>query len=309
MCESCCLFHEIQGGSCVKQGKGADERERLILLDFGVAAEVSAMHSHDQLFSIGNHLGEELLLRLRGKQFSGQIDRKRAMLFFFCKALKTYNAIRVLWNGGFAEDAYVLARTIYELRLQAIYLSADPEPRSKSFVQHLVKTAFGTLQVLKRIAKPDWQESLTRGEEIIRDAADRAGCKEILFDTAAAERAIRQKWWGKGVKGLAQDLQLEHEIEPGRKVQEYDVVYSQLSDYSHSGPRVLHMFVQLSEQSWKMLYQPVMVSSLTVPFSVTDWLIQIIGYTGRAFGLDPRLDPLVHLTQAMAISIVKNPVP
>ena len=89
------------------------------------------MVSDQELFRVGLDLVEELITRLKRARLSGQLDYKRAMLFFFCKAFKTYQAARLLWQAGFPEDASNLARSIYELRLQSIYLSQKPEERSK----------------------------------------------------------------------------------------------------------------------------------------------------------------------------------
>jgi hypothetical protein len=263
------------------------------------------MGKDEQLFHIGVELAEALLLQIRQRAISGNLNYRRAMLFFFCKAFKSYQAIQLLWREGFREDAYVLARTIYELRLQAMYLSQDPEGRSMLFIRHWFKAGFGTLQLLKRIAKPEWADGIEQGAQEMRKAAERFGCADILenSDAEQAERAISQKWWGKGIKGLAKDLGLENEVESGARVQEYDLIYSQLSDYTHSGPMVLHMFLQISESSIKMLYKPAKDSRLTLPFSVTDWLTQIVGYTGRAFEIADQLDPLVYLAQSMAKAI------
>ena len=79
---------------------------------------------------------------------------------------------------------------------------------------------------------------------------------------------------------------------------EYDVIYSQLSDYTHSGVRLFHKF--LSEEC----YRPAKSAAIVVPFSVTDWLSQVVGYTARAFQID--LDKIVAEEQQKARSIAKR---
>lgn len=252
------------------------------------------MVSDQELFRVGLDLVEELITRLKRARLSGQLDYKRAMLFFFCKAFKTYQAARLLWQAGFPEDASNLARSIYELRLQSIYLSQKPEERSKLFVKHWIKTGYGTFQHLTRAGERTWQPNIQAALEDVRQAAIRAGCPEIMDDPEGAEKAIAQKWWGEksGIKGLTKELDCE---------KEYETTYSILSDYSHSGARVFHVFVQLSEASINVQCRPAKDSRLLLPFSMTAWLIQMVGYTGQAFDLG--LDDLVHQAEKRAVSL------
>jgi hypothetical protein len=254
------------------------------------------MEADEQLFQIGLGLAEELLTRLRRAQLSGKLDYKRVMLFFFCKAFKTYQAARLLWRAGFPEDVSNLARSVYELRLQGIYLSQKPDERSKLFIKHWIKTGYGTFQQLKREGKKTWQRDIQAAVEEVRQAAARVGCPELLDDPEGAEKAIAQKWWGKGgIKGLTKELECE---------KEYETIYSQLSDYSHSGTRVFHVFLELSEASIRIQCRPDKDSRLLLPFSLTGWLSQMVGYTGQAFGLD--MDDLVLQAQRKAVSLFSN---
>ena len=251
------------------------------------------METDEQLFQIGIELAEELLTRLKRARLSGQLDYKRAMLFFFCKAFKTYQAARLLWQAGFPEDVANLARSIYELRLQSIYLGQRPEERSKLFIKHWIKAGYGTFQHLMRTGERTWQPDIQAAVEEVRQAAVRVGCPEIMDDPEGAEKAIAKKWWGKGgIKGLTKELGLE---------KEYETTYSLLSDYSHSGTRVFHVFVQLSEASISVQCRPDKDSRLLLPFSMTAWLIQMVGYTGQVFDLG--LDDLVHQAEKRAISL------
>jgi hypothetical protein len=217
------------------------------------------------------------------------------MLFFFARASKTYRAIQVLWKAEFYEDAYALARTIYELRLQAIYMSLDADARSRLFLVHWLKVGFGTLQLLERQGRPDWKDGLKQGLEDIQFAAKSFNASDVLEDPKAAERAIKQKWWGSGgIRAILKELNIE---------QEYDFIYSSLSDYSHSGPSLLHMFVTSSDTGdIGILLRPTKAANLTVPWSMTDWLSQIICLTGRACNLD--FDAAVQTAQASAKALL-----
>ncbi|MGA7760570.1 MAG: DUF5677 domain-containing protein [Candidatus Binataceae bacterium] len=254
---------------------------------------MSQEETDEQLFRVGFGLSEELITRLKRARLSGRLNYKRAMLFFFCKSFKTYQGSRLLWQAGFPEDAANLARSIYELRLQTIYLSQNPDERSKLFIKHWIKTGYGTFLHLMRAGERTWRPDIQAAVEEVRQAAVRVGCPEIIDDPEGAEKAIAQKWWGKGgIKGLTKELDCE---------KEYETTYSILSDYSHSAVRVFHVFVQLSEASISVQCRPAKDSRLLLPFSMTAWLIQIVGYTGQAFDLG--LDDLVHQAENRAISL------
>jgi hypothetical protein len=257
----------------------------------GGPAATAATQLANQLFEIGRGMAESLLKKLRGVPVRGNLEYKRAMLFFFAKAYKTYQAAELLWNSGYGEDAYLLTRAIYEIRLQVLFMSRDPTKRSKDFMDHLLKSAFGTLQLLWRRGRKDWQSGLDLGEADIREAANLTGRIDLLKDAESAERSIKQKWWGGGgIKRLVTDLQLDAE---------YDWVYAFLSDYEHSGARILTEYVRLSEEApTTLVCYPAKTDSLTVPWSVTDWLLQIAGLTGRAFDFD--LDEAVVNAQKRA---------
>src|SRR5262245_54451024 len=61
---------------------------------------------------------EEVLSGDAGPPNSWERDYKLALLYFFSKALKTYQAICCLWTTGFEQDASVLSRTLFEIVLQ-----------------------------------------------------------------------------------------------------------------------------------------------------------------------------------------------
>jgi hypothetical protein len=112
------------------------------------------------------------------------------------------------------------------------------------FMGHWFRVGWGTLQLLKRKGRPEWTKDLENVERGVRQATVEAGFAKIL-GTPEPEAAFAQKWWGMGVSGLARALKL---------ADEYDWIYAQLSDYSHTGLRTLHMFTrQVSETEIRMM--------------------------------------------------------
>jgi len=249
-------------------------------------------HYAERLFGIGTQLAETLITRLKNPHISSEkADYQRAMLFFFCRAYKSYRAIVLLYKSGYVEDATSLARSIYELRVQVRWMSDDPLSRGKLFIDHWFTSGFGTLQILRR-HHPGNRRELDTGERQMRIGAGRERL-HLFQDPVGAERSVRGNWWGGGgIRRLLEDLHL---------VNEYDVIYSQLSDYTHSGVRLLHQYTRVSEDSLSMFYRPMMRNSKTVPWSTTDWLSQIVGFTARAFELD--FDDIVTRAQQKARTV------
>jgi hypothetical protein len=245
----------------------------------------SKINSNEDFFELGRGLAEEFLLRLRDSGRGGNTEYQRALLFFFSKAYKTYQAVASLNRQGFVEDAHSLARGVYEIRLQVIYMSGDPEVRSKQFFDHWVRSTFGTLQIVRRL-HPDKLPALEQGEKEIREGAEAMGRIDLLTEPEAAERSIKKKWWGGSIKSLLEALNadLQKKCDPATPeydyLKEYDVIYSQLSDHAHAGLRTLHMF--LTEESYRPIPRK---QSMTVAWSAMDWLSQIVGHTSAAFDL------------------------
>ena len=92
----------------------------------------------ERIFESGVELGR--LCEARLKQFDVVAARnnpyRRATLFFFNKAFRTYSAILVLCRANFIEDGVVLGRTLFELNMQAEWMSRDPGSRSQQFFDH-----------------------------------------------------------------------------------------------------------------------------------------------------------------------------
>jgi hypothetical protein len=258
----------------------------------------------EQFFLIGREIAEELLGELQKPRPVANTEYQRAMLYFLTKAYKAFQAVEVLAKEGFVEDAMTLARSIYEMRLQSHFLGNDPDVRSALFFDHVILSSFGTLQVMKRLP-PNRTSELDKSEDDLRAGANAMNRAALLTDPIRAERAISKKWWSGSIKSLLQNL--DHELEQKdssfvRKQvfeREYDVIYSMLSDYAHSGVRPLHKY--LVEES----YRPSkgLPNFKLVAWSVFDWLSQIVGFTGRAFSLD--FDDTVAKAQKKVLSVLR----
>ena len=237
-------------------------------------------HRGAQFLEFGTNLAEQFIVEVK---FEPETDRQRALLFFFSKAYKTYQAVKVLCESGFLEDARDLARGIYELRLQALYLgvpNSEIDQRAAKFFDHEIKTALGSMHILRELF-PARKAELNDGTELIRQAAEKTGRLELfrtfLEDGTAAKKAIGRRWWSGSIKDLMKSLSEQGDWD---YLKEYDVIYSMLSDYIHSGVRLFRQFSR--EDS----FRPKQADYTLIAWSALDWVSQIIGLTADAFGSD-----------------------
>jgi hypothetical protein len=244
---------------------------------------------HEQFFAMARELAERFLRQLRNSGRTAETELQQAVLFFFSQAYKSLQAVELLCAQGFTEDAYRLARGIYELRLQAIYMGNKPDSRSKLFFDHWFVSWFGGLPILKR-EFPGRASELNQWEADIRMAAETLG-RKLPQNVEDAAKSIKRKWWkradgGSGsIASLLSDLDSEETQGRPEYSREYDVIYSRLSDYTHSGPR---LFPDFSVLDWERSCRPDQrkkQKTAMFAWSVRQWLAQIILEAARAFQL------------------------
>jgi hypothetical protein len=214
-----------------------------------------------QILMVGERAAAGLLDRLKGKPWRTDRVYKRAMLFFLCKALKSYRAMGLLLDSGYPEDARIIGRSIYELRLQALYLAGEPEERAKQFAAHESKATWRSLRRLAASGK-------VRGLRI--EGAQQTGIKP---------RQVREgDWWGDGgTRALARKVGLEAE---------YDVKHWLLSGYVHSSTRVLFRYWKNEQGGIQLLHRPGDAQETGTAQDATEWLLEIVLCSSRALELE-----------------------
>ena len=211
----------------------------------------------DRTFAVGSDTVNKFLPRIFGKPIGENGNYKKALLFFFCKALKTYEAIRTLQNRGFMEDARILTRSIFELRLQALYLDQEPKERTRQFLQHLQKAEFHGLKKYAASGK----------------------VKSLRFEGNAKPRVGRAgDWWGGGgLRKLAEQTDLE---------KEYDFEYWNLSEFGHSSATQMFRYVSNSEGKISLSYLPKKDEDFTTLYNATKWVFDIVACTANALEIE-----------------------
>lgn len=97
---------------------------------------------------------------------------KGLVLFSFIKGWKTFQGIFALRNKKFAEDAAILARSLFELSVNLLYISADPLPRSRLFLEYDYLQRKALLDKLAKVPDDPWTKNiLDKGARGIEESA------------------------------------------------------------------------------------------------------------------------------------------
>lgn len=226
-------------------------------------------------FKLGTTLAEKFLAqRPELKLKTGaDVTYEAAMLFFFCKAYKTYQAVDCLWRTGFYEDAFLLVRTILEVYLQARYMNEAPSAHSKEFVEH---------------DPVRWYKSFLRlpgvgAAQLVAEFEKREDFGEIKRQYEERKPLMRgMNWWGGTIESLAQHLGL-----PFR--QAYAVEYWWQSNLVHSTATALQHYVVESDDGFDLNCHPKLgdptLELRTAPTSATRWLICITEEVSQALSV------------------------
>src|SRR5712692_7289633 len=87
--------------------------------------------------TLAEELLDDVLKKDIGDPNTFERDCKSSILFFFCKAYKSYQAIYHLWYSGFDQDAGIINRTLFELLLQATWINHDSKTNAPLFQDHV----------------------------------------------------------------------------------------------------------------------------------------------------------------------------
>lgn len=233
-------------------------------------------HKSDQVFQIGVDLAEKIVVNVKSLTAldEEELAYKGSMFFFFCKAYKSYQAIRVLWREGFAEDAFILTRTIFELALQARYMKEDPKPRARLFAEQDPVMRYRYYLNLKKLGDAD----LTQGIEIENRKQELSELKQ-QYERHKAKYPEGKGWWGKSIAWLARHLGKEMEIR-------YVAIYWMQSNLAHSGTTSVKEYMADNKGGLKINCYPSHSDEKTFPLEATLHFLDIMGHTTESLGIN-----------------------
>ena len=228
------------------------------------------------LFQVGLELGHKIIEKVRSVSGSDgeELAYKGAMLFFFCKAYKSYQAANLLYRQGYLEDAFILARTVFELALQARYMKEDPKPRARLFTEYDPVARYRYYLRLKKLGVIDEIEKFkTHSHEL--------GLEEMkqYHDRLHKVYPERKNWWGEGIGWLARHLGKEME-------KRYVTIYWMQSNLVHSAAASVKAYLKQHEEGLLINCSPARSNRSMVPQEITLFFLDIAGHVAEALKLE-----------------------
>ena len=158
----------------------------------------------ERWFKIGMDLAEKVMTKRQSLTPMPALDEedavyKETMVFFFCKAYKSYQAIKVLWREGFAEDAFILTRTLFEIALQEGYMKLDPKPRARLFTEYDPVMRYRFYQKLKKLPDANMLQAIgSRAHDLL--------VLKQQHDRLKTKYPEGKSWLGEPIAWLARQL-------------------------------------------------------------------------------------------------------
>lgn len=150
-----------------------------------------------------------------------------------------------------ATTGYLIARSLFEIDVNAHYISADPVVRSRRYIdfEHVIRK--NTLEAIERhraTAESSWREGLELMYNMeygprkvtIESDYDRVRSQ---FESAKGKRA--NNWAGKSIREIA--IEVNH-------LEAYDIFYADLSSFTHVNVMLANRFLCMKDDGpmWSM---------------------------------------------------------
>ena len=194
--------------------------------DEDFVGELLGSRAHAALASKLYRLGDALRTNLLTAKIQTR-PINTAIIFYFARGFKTYQAAITLLRIGFPQDAAVLARVLREASYQVRWLVKGGDDAAQLFVQDYERNSRKVIHTLAEIAEPP---------EI------KARAQEIAESTPPDEELDEwwRNWWGKS-KSIAW---LASQVD---STAAYRLEYGNLSAFVHSSPALLNYYFRPRE--------------------------------------------------------------
>jgi len=228
----------------------------------------------ERMFQSGIDLGEKIVAKADCLTASDNEEfvYKASMFFFFCKAYKSYQAIRLLFREGFPEDAFILTRSIFEISLQGQFMREDPKPRARLFTEHDPVMRYRYYEKLKKL-----------GDTLLVPAIE--GRKNELselkqhYDRLKGKYPVGSNWWGNSIAWLAKHLGKNMEMR-------YAAIYWMQCNLSHSGAPSVKDYMDEQKAGLKVNCYPNPFNDVMVPQEATLFFLSVAQLAAEALELD-----------------------
>jgi hypothetical protein len=188
--------------------------------------------------------------------------------FFFAKSLKSLEATRTLWAARSFQDAAIVARTVFELCVQHLYIRTDPGQLSARYFAH------------EPLARRDCSANIIKSATI-KSAQDKrvmgrwiASARKYGRMTKRSPYIFNEKanWSGKSVREIVKILNPEY---PGLW-SDYETFYAISSGIVHSTAMSIQEYMRLDSTGYSYRELSVRRPYLAhVPLVTASWCLAV----------------------------------
>ncbi len=238
-------------------------------------------------FNVAARLIDGLLAEIKPKlstlaASSPEYGRKTSTAFFLAKAFKTYQAINLLVEHQYHQDAAILARTIYEIYLQTLYVSGAAE-RGELFLKH------------DPVDRYYLYMKLSKCSDLVEGIDNRVAELELLrgqFDELESDYVKNKGWWGSDLRSLAESLGSE---------KDYLRIYPLYSTLIHSTSTSVKHYVREIDHRLKLDIGPSDLGKSLAAFEVATGIVLLVAHVAAAaWDLSARAAELIAEAQKVA---------
>ncbi|OGH47879.1 MAG: hypothetical protein A3A51_00040 [Candidatus Levybacteria bacterium RIFCSPLOWO2_01_FULL_39_10] len=184
------------------------------------------------------HFNEELrkLVESKWQKMNlGMSAVKGVVSFALGKGHKTHEAVLILCERGFGQDAAMLVRTLFELAVTVAYIKKEnSEYRAKRFLNY---------DWILRKRMYDYAIKNEEYKSLLTEAAPEGGIDELMRTADEIQKEYkfdrRFGWSDKSIRRMAQDVNL---------LSIYETVYGLHSNLVHSAPRTANDYVSSPDE-------------------------------------------------------------
>lgn len=203
-----------------------------------------------------------------------QLDnlKKHIVYFLFIRGFRMFWSILILCKQGFGVEASLTLRALLNNLIALRFIGNDEQRavRYAEFESVFRKHSLDLLKKSKTLGK-EKKEELKKLEQEINAGVDRVKSKYELKNPRPSH------WSGRSIKEMAKDVGL---------MDDYDIVYGQLSEIEHSGPGSIKTFVKIRGSDIVLGPGPSEEMIEIVLFTSFKYILDILKKTNEIIGLN-----------------------
>lgn len=231
---------------------------------------------------------DALLLCDTGPPNEWERDYKLALLYFFSKSFKTYQAIGCLWMNGFDQDASALSRTLFEIVLQCEWLRVKPGEHAVRFQEHAATSSYSSFLKISKIAQSGRMSDAIDMRDKLRAAPEfsvwKAQYEQFASKYGYPANRVPYNWWGESIADLVEALQAAG-ASPSYLAEDYYYAYAIESALVHSSALRNRDYVERYKGGLKLHYYPEAPTDASVLLHSIRRVLRIAAIVNQAWSL------------------------